>query len=168
MCCTKFQVCQQFGGVDLTIGGCCTGGQVDEFTNSQISQGWSFHTHLGIATTDLAIGSATAGGNDHGLVDSGCTMTYVDIPDSTTGVKNFGASVQVNSRYCGVRFGDIVQLTAAGATTHAPVYDCTEPWEVNYHTSQMNLDAAAGAVGARGDDADTTRGFCLDFTQEPC
>lgn len=166
MCCTKFQVCQQFGGIDLTINACCNGGAVLTFDTSIITEGWSFHSHLGEATNDLAIGSATAGGNDHGLVDAGCSVDYVEIPDSTTGVKNLGAAVVVNSRYCGARFGDVDFITAAGALTHAPVYDCTEPFEVNYHTDQMSgLGAVAAAVA---NDADTMRGFCLDFTQEAC
>ena len=50
------------------------------------------------------------------------TTAYVFIIDSTTGIKNFGAAVQVNSRYCGARFGNVPDVTAAGALAHAHVY----------------------------------------------
>lgn len=166
MCCTRFQVCQQYGGIDLTVNACCASGTVLTFTTSIITEGWSFHSHLGEATNDLAIGSATAGGNDQGLVDGGCSVDYVDIPDSTTGIKAFGAAVQINSRYCGARFGNVPFLTAAGHLTHAPVYDCTEPFEVTYRTDQMNQLGAVNSAAAK--EADTFRGMCLDFSQEAC
>lgn len=163
MCCTLFQVCAQYAGIDLTEGN--TNGADDDLALNRVSEGWSFQTRMSGSLFNCAAAPCTATSNDVGLVDASCTVDYVEIPDSTTGVRNLGAAVQVNTRYCGVRFGAVVPFSTTGALDHAPVYDCTEPWEVTYQSDNVN------DIGANADNGVTTpaqRGFCLDFTQEAC
>lgn len=162
MCCTKFQVCYQYGGIDLGQDD-ANANAVGNNDNSIVSEGWSFHVDMtGALPTPNALGDNEA----LGLVDAGCTVDYVEIPDSTVGTKNYGAATETHTRYCGARFGFIVADTGGEATmTHAPVYDCTEPWEVIYHTDQFN---DAGVAATQLVQADVLRGMCLDFDQEAC
>jgi hypothetical protein len=169
MCCTLFQVCNSFGGIDLTEaaqnGGANTAG-----TLNQVSEGWSFDQQMNAAQkliSPLALAAMDATTNDFGGVDAGCTGDYVEIPDSTTGNRNLGAAEQVNTRYCGVRFGNLPPISATGALDHAPVYDCTEPWEVNFRTDNVN-DSGQAATDAAYLAATPARGFCLEFFQEAC
>lgn len=164
MCCTRFEVCVQYDGIDLISQ--LAGGTVANGGASAISEGWSFHTDLTNAPLVLAI--ANAAHQDQGVVDAACTADYVEIPDSSTGVKNYAAAVQVNTRYCGARLGFLPAI--AGVTnTNGPVYECTEPWEVYYHTDQFN-DEGVPALAAliANDPTIESRGLCLDFVQEAC
>lgn len=166
MCCTRFQVCTQYGGAELTSAqGSATGGN-----NAQgwIHEAWSFHTDLtgsGVGTTGQP--ATTIIYDDQGIVDGQCWHDYVEIPDSSTGMRNLGASVQVNTRYCGTRFGYVPPI-GDPMVAHTQVYDCTEPWEVTYHTDIFNdIGATNGATGGNTDKVEF-RGMCLDFNQEAC
>lgn len=164
-CCIQYQVCNSFAGIELSR--TAVGGALANGAASITSQGWSFHTFLDYAG-DIGDGTKTAKDNDIGVVDGGCTTDYLEIPDSTTGVRSYSANVQSNSRYCGVRFGYIPALTqAVGNNNHAPVWDCTEPWELNYFTDNVNdnsLQASLVTLLA----ADVARGFCIDYDQHAC
>lgn len=162
MCCTLFQVCvSDPDGVTMTEA--IIGGAVLQGTTGTVSPGFSFSIDFYAGT----VGTAVAQFQDVGLVDEDCTTDYVSIPDSSTGIKNFGAPVQANTRYCGHRFGYVSSVTALNALSHAPVWDCTEPWEVLYHTDIYNgeLDAANQAADAI---AIIGRGMCLLYKQEAC
>jgi hypothetical protein len=163
-CCVLYQVCQQYQSSDLLTAAVPTGGDAVNGEAGIISEGWSFHTKIigsGGAAGGGAIDAKT--GNDIGLVDSACTTDYVEIPESTTGRKDFGASTSVNTRYCGHRFGNIPAITnSPGRNNHAPIWDCTEPFEVRKRNDQMN------DIGTEVAQVDATRGLCLDFTQDQC
>jgi hypothetical protein len=162
MCCVKFQVCNQHGGIALVQTAQSNGANADE-DNTEISEGWSFHTDL---TSTVPVASNAALEMAMGVVDAGCYMDYVEIPDSAMD-KNFGFATQVNTRYCGTRFGFIsIQTGGLKTMIHHPIYDCTEPLQVNYHTDNWNDEGGAAATGLL--ETDVARGFCLDFTQEAC
>lgn len=170
MCCMEFQVCTQYAGSDLGVTTTIKNAAViadDALENgigSVISEGWSFHIDLlsGVDGTNVA-------NNDLAFVDIQCTVDYVEIPDSNVGEKVFGASAGgATSRYCGARMG-MVEPSLGGATiTHAPVYDCTEPWEMTFH-SDFLTDNLVNTI-ASGDNRviDVERGVCLDFAQQAC
>jgi hypothetical protein len=166
-CCILYQVCNQYGGIDLTV---AAGGGVNTAGDTGwISEGWSFHTKIygagGILGSALAAANLGDATNDLGVVDAQCSGDYIEIPDSSMGKKNYGATTVINTRYCGHRFGYIPAITAAvGDNNHSPVWDCTEPFEVRYRTDQMN-DIG---VQATAQTTDNNRGVCLDFTQDKC
>lgn len=164
MCCTMFQVCNSFEGTDL---GEATqaGGAAAQQTLNVVSEGWSFHQSLA-GTLYVGEAARVALTNDFGPVDASCTVDYVEIPDSTTYSRNMGAAGQINTRYCGVRFGNIPPDSTTGMMDHAPVYDCTEPWEVNYVTDHVNDQGNDAA--ANDQTSPMSRGFCLEFFQEAC
>jgi hypothetical protein len=170
-CCVLWQVCQQFEGSAFgtpTI----AGGNVANGEAGLISDGWSFHSWTLGASTGAA--AKTLAQNDIGFVDAGCTTDYLEIPDSTTGVKNFGAATQAFTRYCGHRFGNVPAIVAAAGTmSHAPVWDCTEPFEATYYTDTVNdngiQDANAPPTGSAATAGlSVIRGMCLDFQQVAC
>jgi hypothetical protein len=159
-----FQVCNSYDGTKLSYA-TLTGNKVNGEL-SVISQGWSFHQWLKNAG-DEGDGTKDTAQNDIGIVDGGCSTDYVGIPDSSPGIRNLGAAVvNVNSRYCGARFGYFPAITLiAGQNNHAPIYDCTEPFEVNYFTDRVNdngLDTSAAPPTADIGQ----RGLCLDYSQE--
>lgn len=164
-CCTLFQVCNSFDGIDLTV--TLSGGNVANGAAGEISEGWSFHTWIIGAGKTVVL---TLLDNDTGYVDAGCTTDYVEIPDSTTGYKTYGGNQPTNSRYCGHRLGNIpltTAVTATGRNTHAPIWDCTEPFEVTYRTDQMTdtgVQTFANGVAL----VDQLRGVCLDYRQDAC
>lgn len=165
MCCTMFQVCTHYDGIDLTEA--VAGGANDYTTgeNAMISEGFSFLIRTLGGNAVYTGGGNAAGESDMGWVDAACSLDYVEIPDSTTGKKNYNAAAQINSRYCGNRFGHIPMVTGgSGSMAHAPIWDCTEPWEVNYFTDKFVDDGTYVAVL----DADLNRGMCLEFQQESC
>lgn len=171
MCCTRFQVCNQFAGIALTdYDGNGATGDTDG-GGSLYSEGYSFHTDLTNAGT-AAANEGGLGANidtaiylNQGIVDVQCTTDYVEIPDSSTGFKNYGGVSQANTRYCGARFGFVPPIAGAW-TSHAAVYDCTEPWEVIYYTDNANDDGDFADAGTNS--ATEERGLCLDFAQEVC
>lgn len=163
-CCVLYQVCNQYGGIDLT--NTATTGDAATGNAGLISEGWSFHTYIKNAGTGADI--LAAANNDVGLVDGGCSTDYVEIPASSTGMKFYGASVPVNTRYCGHRLGYIPAISAATKTTHAPIWSCSEPFEVTYRTDQMGDDGIQGIGAAANTFGDVLRGVCLDFRQEAC
>lgn len=165
MCCTLFQVCSYDpAGVDMAevIAG---GGLVTNGVQGTISPGWSFHVDCRPGTVG---GAAIAADQDVGKVDEDCTGDYIEIPDSTTGFKSYGAAMQVNTRYCCNRFGNVPAITAAAALSHAPVYDCTEPFEVLFHTDIYDDELAAAVVAEDNITIGVDRGFCLIYKQEAC
>lgn len=171
MCCTLFQVCSFFGGTDLTQ--TIAGGNFANGLSSLVSQGWSFMQDLTVGAGGLTTNAIF--GMDMGLVDYYCTGDYVEIPDSTSGTRDYagGNNAQVNTRYCGTRLGFTGTAITVAAnsliTGHAPVWDCSEPWEVNYRTN-IYSDENAVIVSTTANDipADLARGFCLDFSQQAC
>lgn len=170
MCCVRYQVCNQFGGKDLGVTLDVSGAAVANCALNDISEGWSFHIKLSGAMPANTEGNCIDDESNIGVVDAGCTHDYVEIPDSTTGHKNFGAAVQVNSRYCGARLGFLPEDSEDGVLDtfmHAPIYACQEPWEVTYRTDQMNDDGIQ-AIAITDVDEDVMRGLCLDFEQEAC
>jgi hypothetical protein len=93
-------------------------------------------------------------------------MDYVEIPDSGPN-NNMGGAVQVNTRYCSPKLGDYPIIpAAAGEGFHMPLYDCTEPWEVTYHTDKLDQDGAYTTKAASV--KDIFRGMCLEFHQQAC
>jgi hypothetical protein len=164
-CCTLYQVCNSFQGVDL--GEAVANGNVANGAAGMISAGWSFHTWIITAGTTAIL---TVINNNVGYVDAGCTTDYVEIPDSSTGFKSYGGAQPTNTRYCGHRLGNIPAATAVTATnhnSHAPIWDCTEPFEVTYRTDQMN-DIGTQQFGNGVATIDQLRGMCLDFRQDAC
>jgi hypothetical protein len=161
MCCTLFQVCVQYAGIDLISQ--VAGGAVATGSGGVISEGFSFQTDISAAGAGATgVGDANAG--NEGIVDAQCTLDYVEIPDSSTGVQNFAAAVQVNTRYCGTKLGFQPSLTS-NENMNAPIWDCTEPWEVTYHTDIFtDVGTVAGATQATIE----SRGLCLDFLQQAC
>lgn len=165
MCCVKFQVCNQYNGADLSTSLAGGANVNDGVFGAVISQGFSFlidYTNIGGVPNGYS--AADAAHLNQGLVDGFCTGDYIEIPDSTTGLKNNGAVTQVNTRYCGHRLGNLPSISA-NTFVHAPVYDCTEPFEVTYRTDQMSDEGDAGAASTQTIES---RGLCLDFTQEAC
>jgi hypothetical protein len=163
-CCMLYQVCNQYAGIDLTV--IQQGGTVANGELGYISEGWSFHTFTKGACTALAFVVAD---NDVGWTDAACTTDYLDIPDSTTGVKSYGANIQHSSRYCGHRLGNIPAITAtAGDNNHAPIWDCTEPFEATYHTDQMDDSHAQSITATPPNKINNLRGMCVDFRQDSC
>lgn len=163
MCCTMFQVCNfDPDGVELVEA--LNGGMDDEGTKGMVSPGFSFLTDCSALAEG---GDADENTQDVGLVDEDCSNDYVEIPDSSTGVKNYGSATVVNSRYCCNRFGQVVGLTAEGVLSHAPVYDCTEPFEINYHTD-IWTDEGNAATQANDLNSIVQRGLCLLYKQEAC
>lgn len=162
-CCILYQVCTQFEGADLTSSVPAPVGTVLNGDLGEVTEGWSFDTWL------LGGGTATAltiAMQDVGLVDGACTGDYIEIPDSSTGLKSFGAAVgNTNTRYCGTRLGFIPVISLATAMSHAPLWDCTEPFEVRFRTDQMNDNGVQGTTVATDD---KMRGLCLDYRQEQC
>lgn len=168
-CCVLYQVCNQYEGTQF-VTPVIAGGNVVNGEAGIISEGWSFHSYTFGATNDAA--DYAVAENDLGYVDAACTTDYLEIPDSHTGVKSFGAAVAVNTRYCGHRLGFIPSQTAiAGNNNHSPIWDCTEPFEATYYTDTVNDAGAqeAGTQAAPPTNALTVlRGMCLDFKQEAC
>lgn len=167
-CCVLFQVCNSFQGTEMTRA--ASGASQANGDQNIISQGWSFHTWLlnaGDAGDGPKLGDITQ--NDIGIVDGGCTTDYVEIPDSSPGIKTYGsAPTTVNTRYCGARFGWFPAISrVAGNNNHAPVWDCTEPFEVNYFTDNVN-DNGLQTVANAPTVLNVPRGFCLDYVQEAC
>lgn len=162
-CCMLFQVCTQFDGIDLTVA--AAGGNAANGLSSIIHQGWSFHVDI-----VLAAGGATITTMDLGLVDVQCTGDYVEIPDSSIGEMSMGSSVGTsNSRYCGNRLGINTAIHAASSlANHSPVWDCTEPFEVNYHSNILNDELGTTYTAGNDGASDVIRGFCLDYTQVQC
>lgn len=163
MCCTLFQVCTHYQSIDLTEAN--AGGDAGDGGAAVVSQGWSFQVLVGNSQEFQTNTGAAAIEQDVGLVDAGCSMDYVEIPDSGY-KKNFGAAVQVNTRYCGPRFGMTAAFVVAGGISHQHIYDCTEPFEVTYHTTRFSglgtYDTITANVG------DFLRGVCLEYQQEAC
>jgi hypothetical protein len=163
MCCTLFQVCTTYDGIALTQVG--AGANVATGAAAIVSEGWSFDFVMLDKGIPLALGGNIAIEQDLGLVDAGCTADYVEIPDSGPN-KNLLGNVQVNSRYCSPRFGMAGMVIVAGAMSHTPIYDCTEPWEVTYHTDKF--DGVGTYATAAASVKDIFRGMCLEFQQEAC
>jgi hypothetical protein len=157
-------VCNTFDGIALTAQ--AGGAAVTTGAAAIVSEGWSFDFVMLKKGIPLAAGGDAAIDQDIGLVDAGCTMDYVEIPDSGPS-RNSGGAVQVNTRYCSPKFGMYALIpAAAGEGWHTPVYDCTEPWEVIYRTDKFNGSGLyAGAITSV---ADIWRGMCLEFQQEAC
>lgn len=164
MCCTLYQVCNYDpDGEELTEAG--VGGAVAEGTGDNASPGWSFSMDCWGADAGGTLAKQSEG---IGMIDENCTNDYVEIPDSATGLKNYGFATQVNSRYCCNRFGFIPGVTtAAGTFNHAPIWDCTEPFEVLYHTDIYTDDIK---IATDADDSVdiVARGMCLLYKQEAC
>lgn len=167
MCCTLFQVCN-YDPDGVALQEVIAGGAVAEGTQGMISPGFSFQMDFHTAIT----GGAVIVNVDHGLVDEKCTTDYVEIPDSSMGVKNYGAATQVNTRYCGHRFGNIPSVTAVNAYSHAPIWDCTEPFEILYHTDiwtdHQTITLGISATLANQAITVVARGLCLLYKQEAC
>jgi hypothetical protein len=163
MCCTLFQVCTHYQSIDLTEVG--AGGNIANGAAAVVSQGWSFQILVGNSQEVFTSTGVLATEQDLGLVDGACSLDYVEIPDSGP-KKNFGSSTQVNTRYCGPRLGMTTAFAAAGVISHQHIYDCTEPWEVTYHTTRFSQLGTYASITA--DVVDCLRGMCLEFQQEAC
>lgn len=171
MCCTLFQVCSYFDGIDLTesASSANSGNMNNGLASDAVSQGWSFHVDLAVGTGGMDANTPILG-SDAGLVDFFCTGDYVEIPDSSTARAYGGQTVQANSRYCGTRFGLVGLAISAGSglQSHSPVWDCSEPWEVNYRTN-IYTDELVTTIGTGNNiPPDIMRGFCLDYSQQAC
>jgi len=164
MCCTYFNVCTHYDGIALTSQ--AGGAAVTTGFAAIVHEGWSFDFGmLKKGTPCVALGKAAIH-QDIGLVDACCTMDYVEIPDSGPN-NNMGGAVQVNTRYCSPKLGDYPIIpAAAGEGFHMPLYDCTEPWEVTYHTDKLDQDGAYTTKAASV--KDIFRGMCLEFHQQAC
>jgi hypothetical protein len=80
MCCTLFQVCTKYQGIDLTEQN--AGANVALGTLAVVSEAWSFDFTVIQKGAPLVAGGDGAIEQDVGLVDLGCSMDYVEIPDS--------------------------------------------------------------------------------------
>jgi len=166
MCCTLYQVCNYDpDGVDLaeTAGL----GDLTEGSYGMISPGFSFNMDCYGADGDATEATVLLQPAAVGKVDEDCTTDYVEIPD-TTQIKSYGAPLATNSRYCCNRFGWVPGPTVAATTfAHAPVWGCTEPFEVNYHTDTLVDEGTALLTNASPVNL-VPRGLCLLYKQEAC
>lgn len=160
MCCVEYQVCQTYAGIALTqtIGTLGT----NLGTEGIYSEGWSIDTQTGPFVID--------GTEDNvGMVDTQCSGDYVEVPSSWSGACNgMSSRVTINTRYCGARFGANF-MASITIMAHGPVCDCSEPFNVRHHSDLS--DDLGGTARVAQDDAQALiphRGFCLDFTQQPC
>jgi hypothetical protein len=170
MCCVEYQLCQVYNGITLT----------EVLADSTANDGhndatWNEAWSIDLDTDPVGESADPDFQSDSGLVDSGCTGDYVEIPSSFTGAcgANFGGQKgALFSRYCGSKFG----ANPGGGDTDAdllnssPVCDCSEPFRVT-HMSDLSNDTGGAAgvnvVNAANFDA-TPRGFCIDYKQTPC
>jgi len=168
MCCVQYQVCISYNSIALTD---TTGVAVDavEGLGGVYNEGWS----IDVDQTPYIIDDTQT---NLGAVDAICSEDYVEIPSSFSapcGMNHGGGAGQLNTRYCGSKFGANMPLAEGASTTimgstSTPVCDCSEPFQVTHWSNLLN-DQTASATNM----ADTTiqvmgRGFCLDYVQSPC
>lgn len=169
MCCVEYQVCTSYNSIALTE----TDGNDANDLKGTYPQGWTIDTN----TSPMTIKDTQTSG---GMVDGMCSGDYVEIPSSWSGSCGANGSGRgtINSRYCGAGFGAnlhasiIVSTTVAGVTTgtgNTPVCDCSQPFVVRHNSDMANdLGGQANLNKVNTNTNITPRGFCLDFTQQPC
>jgi len=163
MCCVEYQVCvKDSQGILLTD---TIGTTSDTLgTEGKYNEGWSIDT-----THFLAVDNEYS---DIGAFDAMCSDDYVEIPSSMTGQCGHRGVGNVNTRYCGSKFGaNLFYTIGLGQASVSPgVCDCSEPFTVLHGT---DYSADYGGPGKSTSDIASqllvqNRGFCLDFLQQPC
>lgn len=165
MCCVEYQLCATYDGTALTDTTPTASGDVGD--GGIQNEAWT----IDIVTYPFII---TVIAVNVGMVDSMCFGDYVEIPSSWSASCGAGSSsgrTTVNTRYCGVRFGENGQKTIAANVASMPVCDCSEPFVVRH--SSDDADDKGGKVSLATINpsiinSHPPRGFCLDFKQIPC
>jgi len=163
MCCVQYDVCLTYQGLALNDWNNNLGN--NDGTEGNFNEGWSFHTNVApyiIKTTQANVG----------LVDSQCTGDYVEIPSSMS--RSCGAMFgsylsNVNTRYCGTKFGANGPMAIPAQTKSMSVCDCSEPFTMTINLNDLNDVAEVDKINLMS--AITTynaRGTCLEFKQTPC
>jgi len=160
MCCTEYQLCTAYNGISLadTTAIAITGG-----ANGIYNEAWT----LDMDTNPFVINTQT----NIGMVDNQCTGDYVEIPSSTSRTcgAQFGSALgNMNTRYCGNKFGANMQAGVAASTASSSVCDCSEPFSVTAHFDDLSDAGAIATANVNQGAASFPRGFCLDFKQTPC
>merc|ERR1719510_396948 len=164
MCCVEYQLCAKYDSIALVD---ATGTAAGTGEGGTTNEAWT----IDMITYPFVI---TAIQSNIGMVDSMCIGDYVEIPSSwsaSCGAGTSSARTQINTRYCGVRFGENGQKSIAAQVASMPVCDCSEPFVVRHSSDDANDKAGKVGLGAAGTVAGTSnppRGFCLDFKQIPC
>lgn len=169
MCCVEYQLCQYYGGIQLTDKhGESTAN--DGFNDASWNEAWT----IDLNTKPATLSTAPDFEHDSGITDAGCSGDYVEIPSSYGGICSGGrtATKTLTTRYCGSKLG----LNPGGGNTgtdllnSSPICDCSEPFRVT-HNSDLGSDLGGqDSVNVANDDEFDVypRGFCLDFRQTPC
>lgn len=164
MCCVEYQLCAKYDSIALVD---ATGTAAGTGEGGTTNEAWT----IDMITYPFVIDAIQV---NIGMVDSMCFGDYVEIPSSwsaSCGAGTSSARTQINTRYCGVRFGENGQKSIAAQVASMPVCDCSEPFVVRHSSDDANDKAGKVGLGAAGTVAGTAnppRGFCLDFKQIPC
>jgi len=165
MCCVQYDVCivdTQGIALEDEVGTTDT----DTGIQGTYNEGFSVSTNIG--ETDGWPQDEYA---NFGAFDALCSQDYVEIPSSHSGRCGGTGTANVNSRYCGAKFGaNLVYTVATGALYQSPgVCDCSEPFSVRHGSDQASDIGGDDGVGTGSTNlAVTSRGFCLDYLQLPC
>lgn len=161
MCCVEYLLCTSYNSIALATPVVGTNG--DAGTQGTYAESW----RIDLNSIPMLLAATQA---NSGKVDALCSSDYVEIPSSWSGSCGANGSGRgtVNSRYCGAQFGANLQQVQA-ISTSGPVCDCSEPFVVS-HFSDTSNDTGGSATTATANINVllTGRGFCLDFTQQPC
>jgi hypothetical protein len=168
MCCVEYQVCVvDTQGIDLVQATGYTGVAAAE-ENDGSEAVWNEGFSVDIDMTPFVIEETQT---NSGLFDALCYGDSVEIPSSYSGSCMGGrgpAGNVVNSRYCGSKFGGVLQSVTA-AVASSPVCDCSEPFTVRHMSDNANDNGLSGGVNvAEPNEGLVSRGFCLDYLQMPC
>merc|ERR1712045_26028 len=164
MCCIQYDVCvvdTQSIALSDEVGTTDT----DTGVQGTYNEGFTVSTNIGITDGWNADEYANFGG-----FDALCSQDYVEIPSSYSGRCGGTATANINTRYCGAKFGaNLVYSVATGAAYSSPgVCDCSEPFSVRHNSdmfSDIGGDDGAGIVSINL--AVASRGFCFDYLQLP-
>jgi len=113
MCCTEYQLCTAYNGIAL---GDTTAIAISGGANGIYNEAWT----LDMDTNPFVIDDQT----NIGMVDNQCTGDYVEIPSSTSRTCGamFGSALgNMNTRYCGNKFGANMQAAVLSSAASSSV-----------------------------------------------
>jgi len=166
MCCVQYDVCVvDTQGIALVeeVGTTGVGSGIEGTYNEGFTVTTSLGNGAGFNEDEFA---------DFGGFDAMCSGDYVDIPSSFSGKCGGTAGAQINTRYCGAKFGANLMYgaTGEGPPSSSPgVCDCSEPFSLRHGTdmySDIGGDSGAGIASINL--LVHSRGFCIDYLQLPC
>jgi len=161
MCCTEYQLCTSYNGIALADAGAASsiGG-----SNGVYNEAWT----IDMDTTPFTIDATQT---NIGMVDNQCTGDYVEIPSSTSRTCGaaFGSALgNMNTRYCGNKFGANMQAAVLSSAASSSVCDCSEPFAVTANFDDLSDGGAIAIANINQGTTSFPRGFCFDFKQTPC